>query len=65
MTPADIIAWALAIGTAWIVLSLCIPIERWVGDYFATRHAVLKRLEARMLALEQRSEDANHPLSQC
>ena len=57
MTPADIIAWALAIGIAWIVLALCIPIERWVGDYFATRNAVLKRLEARMIALEQKSEN--------
>jgi hypothetical protein len=65
MTPADIIAWALALGIAWIVLALCIPIERWVGDYFATRNAVLKSLEARMHALEQRSEDANHPPSQC
>jgi hypothetical protein len=61
MTPADIIAWALALGIAWIVLALCIPIERWVGGYFATRNAALKSLEARMLALEQKSEDANHP----
>ena len=65
MTPADIIAWALAIGIAWIVLAMCIPIERWVGDYFATRHARLKRLETRMIALEQNSEDANHPSGQC
>jgi len=57
MTPADIIAWALAIGIAWTVLALCIPIERWVGDYFATRNAVLKSLEARMIALEQKSAD--------
>lgn len=57
MTPADIIAWALAIGIAWIVIALCIPIERWVGDYFATRNAVLKNLEARMLAMEQKSEN--------
>ena len=57
MTPADIIAWALAIGIAWIVLALCIPMERWVGDYFATRNAVLKSLEARMIALEQKSAD--------
>ena len=57
MTPADIIAWALALGIALIVLALCIPSERWVGDYFASRNAVLKRLEARMIALEQKSEN--------
>lgn len=65
MTPADIIAWALAIGIAWVVIALCIPIERWVGDYFAARHARLKSLEARMHALEQKSEDTNHPSGQC
>jgi hypothetical protein len=62
MTPADIIAWSLALGLSWGVLALCIPIERWVGDYFATRHARIKSLEARMIALEQKSEDAEPPL---
>jgi BMFP domain-containing protein YqiC len=44
---------------------MCIPIERWVGDYFATRHSKLKSLEARMHALEQKSKYANHPSGPC
>lgn len=29
MTPFDIIRWALALGIAWLILSSCIPLERW------------------------------------
>jgi len=32
MTPLDIVRWALAIGIAWLVLSTCIPFERWVSS---------------------------------
>lgn len=32
MTPLDIIRWALAIGIAWLVLSTCIPFERWISS---------------------------------
>lgn len=32
MTPLDIVRWALAIGIAWLVLSTCIPFERWISS---------------------------------
>jgi len=40
MTPTDIIAWALAIGFAWAILSMCIPIENWIASLIA---AIRKR----------------------
>lgn len=32
MTPFDLIIWALAIGGAWLILSTCIPFERWISS---------------------------------
>ena len=32
MTPFDIIRWALALGIAWLVISTCIPFERWISS---------------------------------
>jgi hypothetical protein len=31
MTPYDLIIWALAIGGAWLILSFCILVERWIN----------------------------------
>lgn len=30
MTPFDLILWALAIGGAWLILSFCLLIDRWI-----------------------------------
>lgn len=54
MTPADIIAWALALGLAWVVLALCIPIERWIELHMQRR--------VRNTGLEKRLEELEHRL---
>jgi hypothetical protein len=56
MTPADIIAWALALGLAWVVLALCIPIERWIELHMQRR--------VRNTALEKRLEELEHRLKE-
>ena len=56
MTPADIIAWALALGIAWIVLALCIPIERWI-ELHLQRRVRSAEFERRVEALERRLKD--------
>jgi hypothetical protein len=56
MTPADIIAWALALGLAWVVLALCIPIERWIELHMQRR--------VRNTALEKRLEELEHRLNE-
>lgn len=30
MTPFNLILWALAIGGAWLILSFCLLIDRWM-----------------------------------
>lgn len=32
MTPFDLILWALAIGGAWLILSICLLIDRWIDS---------------------------------
>ncbi len=56
MTPAYIIAWALAIGIAWIVLALFIPIERWV-ELYLQRGVRSAEFERRLEALERHLQD--------
>lgn len=56
MTPADIIAWALALVLAWVVLALCIPIERWIELHMQRR--------VRHTGLEKRLEELEHRLKE-
>lgn len=30
MTPLDMIRWALGFGIAWLILSFCLLIDRWM-----------------------------------
>jgi hypothetical protein len=60
MTPADIIAWALALGLAWVVLGLCIPIERWV-ELHMQRRVRNTGLEKRLEELERRFKEQSPP----
>jgi hypothetical protein len=56
MTPADIIAWSLALALAWVVLALCIPIERWI-ELYLQRRVRSAEFERRVEALERRLKD--------
>ena len=56
MTPADIIAWSLALALAWVVLALCIPIERWI-ELHLQRRVRSAEFEKRVEALERRLKD--------
>lgn len=60
MTPADIIAWALAVGLAWVVLALCIPIERWI-ELHMQRRVRHTGLEKRLEELERRFKEQSPP----
>ena len=60
MTPADIIAWSLALGLAWIVLALCIPIERWI-ELHMQRRVRHKGMEKRLEELERRFKEQSLP----
>ena len=60
MTPADIIAWALALGLAWVVLALCIPIERWI-ELHMQRRVRHTGLEKRLEELERRLKEQSPP----
>ena len=60
MTPADIIAWSLALGLAWIVLALCIPIERWI-ELHMQRRVRHKGMEQRLEELERRFKEQSLP----
>lgn len=60
MTPADIIAWALALGLAWVVLALCIPIERWI-ELHMQRRVRNTALEKRLEELEYRLKEQSPP----
>ena len=60
MTPADIIAWALALGLAWVVLALCIPIERWI-ELHMQRRVRNTALEKRLEELERRLKEQSPP----
>jgi len=60
MTPADIIAWALALGLAWVVLALCIPIERWI-ELHMQRRVRNTALEKRLGELEHRLKEQSPP----
>ena len=60
MTPADIIACALALGLAWVVLALCIPIERWV-ELHMQRRVRNTGLEKRLEELERRFKEQSPP----
>ncbi|GAA5141084.1 hypothetical protein GCM10023213_24730 [Prosthecobacter algae] len=60
MTPADIIAWALALGLAWVVLALCIPIERWI-ELHMQRRVRNTGLEKRLEELERRFKEQSPP----
>jgi len=60
MTPADIIAWALALGIAWVVLALCIPIERWI-ELHMQRRVRNTALEKRLEELEYRLKEQSPP----
>ena len=57
MTPADIIAWSLALGLAWVVIALCIPIERWI-ELHLQRRVRSAEFERRVEALERRLKDS-------
>ena len=60
MTPADIIAWSLALGLAWVVLALCIPIERWI-ELHMQRRVRHKGMEKRLEELERRFKEQSLP----
>ncbi|GAA5146308.1 hypothetical protein GCM10023213_39130 [Prosthecobacter algae] len=60
MTPAEIIAWALAVGLAWVVLALCIPIERWI-ELHMQRRVRNTALEKRLEELERRLKEQSPP----
>jgi hypothetical protein len=53
MTPSDIISWSLAIGFSWILLSMCLPVERWI-ELLLQRRAASKALNQRLEELERR-----------
>ncbi len=53
MTPSDIISWSLAIGFSWMLLSMCLPVERWI-ELFLQRRATSKSLDQRLEELERR-----------
>jgi hypothetical protein len=56
MTPAGLIAWALALGLTWIVLAMCIPIERWI-ELHIQRRVRSAEFERRLEALERRLKE--------
>ena len=60
MTPADIIAWSLALALAWVVLALCIPIERWI-ELHMQRRVRHKGMEKRLEELERRFKEQSLP----
>ena len=60
MTPADIIALALALSLAWVVLALCIPIERWI-EMHMQRRVRNTGLEKRLEELERRLKEQSPP----
>lgn len=53
MQPLDLISWSLAIGVAWAVFALLVPVER-IGNFFARRQVRIKELEERVTELERR-----------
>jgi len=60
MTPADIIAWSLALALAWFLLAMCIPIERWI-ELHMQRRVRHKGLEKRLEELERRFKEQSLP----
>ncbi len=60
MTPADIIAWSLALALAWVLLAMCIPIERWI-ELHMQRRVRHKGLEKRLEELERRFKEQSLP----
>ena len=60
MTPADIIAWSLALALAWVLLAMCIPIERWI-ELHMQRRVRHKGMEKRLEELERRFKEQSLP----
>lgn len=53
MTPSDIINWSLAIGFSWLLLSMCLPVERWI-ELILQRRTESKGMHKRVAELERR-----------
>ena len=67
MTPSELFNWALAIALGWGVIVFFMPIDKWLGAFFARRQTRLKQLEERIAAIERRiaeSSDTASPTSQ-
>jgi len=46
-------SWALAISVSCAILTIALPIDRWVNDYLTRRLTRFRELEKRIAALEK------------
>ena len=64
MTPLNLILWALAIGGAWLILSFCILIERWIN--FQMESLTQRRIGHASVDLDHRNgsgDRSNQPVA--
>ena len=54
MTPSELFNWAFAIALGWGVIVFFMPIDKWLGAFFARRQTRIKLLEERIAAVERR-----------
>lgn len=57
MTPSELFNWAFAIALGWGVIVFFMPIDQWLGAFFARRQTRIKLLEERIAAVERRIEE--------
>ena len=57
MTPSELFNWAFAIALGWGVIVFFMPIDKWLGAFFARRQTRLKNLEERIAAVERKTAE--------